>query len=179
MRRIPYAEMARRKASPGGWCSAQRIRICMTAGGSHTATTLAQRQLRLMRSKQPMIAISWYDAVTFDLIRHAIRRDTFPSRGRLFSVPAGFCIEFAAQALQPGGRGMPPPLQCLAGSLHPKSPPFRLDNLPLAGYYIGCAGFGPKQRDSIVILHKKGAFTHVLSHDCCRSGAGPSHLPGE
>ena len=31
---------------------------------------LAQRQLRLMRSKRSIIAISWYDAVTFDLIRH-------------------------------------------------------------------------------------------------------------
>ena len=30
---------------------------------------LAQRQLRLMRSKLPIIAIGWYDAVTFDLIR--------------------------------------------------------------------------------------------------------------
>ena len=37
---------------------------------------LAQRQLRLMRSKLPNITIGWYDAVTFDLIRHAKRRDT-------------------------------------------------------------------------------------------------------
>ena len=43
------------------------------------------------------------------LIRHAFGVPPSP-RGRLFSVPAGFCIEFAAQALQPGGRGMPPPL---------------------------------------------------------------------
>ena len=33
---------------------------------------LAQRQLRLMRSKPPIITIGWYDAVTFDLIRHAV-----------------------------------------------------------------------------------------------------------
>ena len=37
---------------------------------------LAQRQLRLMRSKLPIITIGWYDTVTFDLIRHAKRRDT-------------------------------------------------------------------------------------------------------
>ena len=37
---------------------------------------LAQRQLRLMRSKLPIITIGWYDTVIFDLIRHAKRRDT-------------------------------------------------------------------------------------------------------
>ena len=31
---------------------------------------LAQRQLRLMRSKLPIITISWYNTATFDLIRH-------------------------------------------------------------------------------------------------------------
>ena len=35
-----------------------------------------------MRSKLKIITMGWYDAVTFDLIRHAIGRDTFPSRGR-------------------------------------------------------------------------------------------------
>ena len=75
---------------------------------------LVQRQLRLMRSKLLTITTGWYNAATFDLIRSGWGRTTFPSRGRLFSVPAGFCIEFAAQALQPGGRGMPPPLQCIA-----------------------------------------------------------------
>ena len=55
----------------------------MTAGGSHTFSALAQRQLRLMRSKLSIFTMGWYDAVTFDLIRHAKRRDTFPSRGRL------------------------------------------------------------------------------------------------
>ena len=33
---------------------------------------LAQRQLRLMRSKLPIIAINWYGAVTFDLIRSGV-----------------------------------------------------------------------------------------------------------
>ena len=37
---------------------------------------LAQRQLRLMRSKLSIFTMGWYDAVTFDLIRHAKRRDT-------------------------------------------------------------------------------------------------------
>ena len=37
---------------------------------------LAQRQLRLMRSKLSIITMGWYDAVTLDLIRHAKRRDT-------------------------------------------------------------------------------------------------------
>ena len=45
---------------------------------------LAQRQLRLMRSKLLIITMSWYDAVTFDLIRSGLSRTTFPSRGRLF-----------------------------------------------------------------------------------------------
>ena len=31
---------------------------------------LAQRQLRRMRSKLPIITISWYNTATFDLIRH-------------------------------------------------------------------------------------------------------------
>ena len=47
---------------------------------------LAQRQLRLMRSKLSIITAGWYYAVNFDLIRHARRRDTFPSRGRLWPV---------------------------------------------------------------------------------------------
>ena len=46
---------------------------------------LAQRQLRLMRSKLQIIAISWYKIATFDLIRSGLGRTTFPSRGRLFS----------------------------------------------------------------------------------------------
>ena len=37
---------------------------------------LAQRQLRLMRSKPPIITIGWYDAVTFDLIRSGLSRTT-------------------------------------------------------------------------------------------------------
>ena len=37
---------------------------------------LAQRQLRLMRSKRSIITISWYDAVTFDLIRSGLSRTT-------------------------------------------------------------------------------------------------------
>ena len=135
-RRISYAEMARRKASPGGWCSAQRIRICMTAGGSHTATTLAQRQLRLMRSKRSIIAISWYDAVTFDLIRHGQWPVTPSPPGEgFFSVPSAPASIFTAQISQAGGRGMPPPLQNLAGRfpgsrrLHPLSRLWR--QLPL------------------------------------------------
>ena len=55
--RLPYAEPAERKASPGGWCSAQRIKRDMTAGGSHTFSALAQRQLRLMRSKLKIITM--------------------------------------------------------------------------------------------------------------------------
>ena len=66
----------------------------MTAGGSHTATTLSQRQLRLMRSKLKIIAISWYKIATFDLIRSGLSRTTFPSRGRLFLCPASPCVDF-------------------------------------------------------------------------------------
>ena len=38
--------------------------------------------------------MGWYDAVTFDLIRHAKRRDTFPSRGRLFLCPGRRSVDF-------------------------------------------------------------------------------------
>ena len=55
---------------------------------------LAQRQLRLMRSKLKIITISRYNAVTFDLIRSGFGRTTFPSRGRLFSVPSVPCVDF-------------------------------------------------------------------------------------
>ena len=48
---------------------------------------LAQRQLRLMRSKLQIIAISWYKIATFDLIRSGLGRTTFPSRERLFVTP--------------------------------------------------------------------------------------------
>ena len=37
---------------------------------------LAQRQLRLMRSKLTIITMGWYDAVTFDLIRSGKSRTT-------------------------------------------------------------------------------------------------------
>ena len=37
---------------------------------------LAQLSLRLMRSKLKIITRSWYKPATFDLIRHAKRRDT-------------------------------------------------------------------------------------------------------
>ncbi len=33
---------------------------------------LAQRQLRLMRSKLKIITMGWYDAATFDLIRSGV-----------------------------------------------------------------------------------------------------------
>ena len=89
-----------RKASPGGWCSAQRIKRDMTAGGSHTFSALAQRQLRRMRSKLKIITMGWYDAVIFDLIRHAKRRDTFLSRGRLFLCPGRLLRQFLALKCQ-------------------------------------------------------------------------------
>ena len=131
-----------------GLCPAQRIRIYMTAGGSHTATTLAQRQLRLMRSKLSIIAMGWYDAVPFDLIRHGLwpvtpsppgegfRRckpaaPTAPHpaalrppspRGRLFLRRArAFTSIFATQILRPGGRGMPRPYRPTPGDF--SSPP--------------------------------------------------------
>ena len=37
---------------------------------------LAQRQLRLMRSKLSIITIGWYDTATFDLIRSGLSRTT-------------------------------------------------------------------------------------------------------
>ena len=44
---------------------------------------LAQRQLRLMRSKLKIITMGWYKIATFDLIRSGLSRTTFP-KGRLF-----------------------------------------------------------------------------------------------
>ena len=37
---------------------------------------LAQRPLRLMRSKLKIIPMGWYDAATFDLIRSGLSRTT-------------------------------------------------------------------------------------------------------
>ena len=55
-----------------GGAPRSEFKIYMTAGGSHTATTLAQRQLRLMRSKRSTITMGWYKIATFDLIRHGL-----------------------------------------------------------------------------------------------------------
>ena len=49
---------------------------------------LAQRQLRLMRSKQKIITMGWYKIATFDLIRSGLSRTTFP-KGRLFFASPG------------------------------------------------------------------------------------------
>ena len=54
----------------------QRNQSCTSEERLPLEGKLAQRQLRLMRSKLSIITIGWYDAVTFDLIRHAKRRDT-------------------------------------------------------------------------------------------------------
>ena len=51
-------------------------KIYMTAGGSHTFSTLAQRQLRLMRSKLSIFTMGWYKIATFDLIRSGLSRTT-------------------------------------------------------------------------------------------------------
>ena len=64
-------------------------KIYMTAGGSHTATTLSQRQLRLMRLKRSTITISWFKIATFDLIRHGLRPVTPSPPGEGFFRPAG------------------------------------------------------------------------------------------
>ena len=76
---------------------------------------LAQRQLRLMRSKLSIFTMGWYDAVTFDLIRHAKRRDTFPSRGRLFLCPGGLCGDLLRSGIAAWRAGHAPPLPCPTG----------------------------------------------------------------
>ena len=72
MRRIPYAEPAKRKASPGG-----------EAGATFVATDEVE-------------AIDYHHGlvqnVTFDLIRHAERRDTFSPGRRLFSEALSPCV---------------------------------------------------------------------------------------
>ena len=115
-----------RKASPGGWCSAQRIKRDMTAGGSHTFSALAQRQLRLMRSKLKIITISWCKLVTFDLIRHGLRPVTPSPPGEGFSLSRRASASIlTSQISQVSGRGMPPPLH--AKSIVPTAPhPSRL-----------------------------------------------------
>ena len=55
-----------------GGAPRSEFKIYMTAGGSHASTTLAQRQLRLMRSKLSTITMGWYKIATFDLIRHGL-----------------------------------------------------------------------------------------------------------
>ena len=120
-RRISYAEPAWRKASPGGWCSAQRIKRDMTAGGSHTFSALAQLSLRLMRSKLKIITISWCKLVTFDLIRHGLRPVTPSPPGEGFSLSRRASASiFTSQISQVSGRGMPPPLH--AKSIVPTAP---------------------------------------------------------
>ena len=72
---------------------------------------LAQRQLRLMRSKLKIITMGWYDAVTFDLIRHGLRPVTPSPPGEgFFSVPSVSASIFTTQVSKFSGRGMPPPL---------------------------------------------------------------------
>ena len=46
---------------------------------------LAQRQLRLMRSKLAILTIGWYDTVPFDLIRHGLWPVTPSPRERRIS----------------------------------------------------------------------------------------------
>ena len=59
---------------------------------------LAQRQLRLMRSKLKIITMSWYKIATFDLIRHGLRPVTPSPPGEgFFSVPSAPASIFSAQ----------------------------------------------------------------------------------
>ena len=104
-------------------------KIYMTAGGSHTSTTLAQRQLRLMRSKLKIITMGWYKIATFDLIRSGLSRTTFPSRGRLFSPRRVLRMKFvwAGHAAAPtlkNGSAYRPSSDCPCGQ--PPSPRGRL-----------------------------------------------------
>ena len=82
---------------------------------------LAQRQLRLMRSKLKIITMGWYKIATFDLIRSGLSRTTFPSRGRLFSPRRVLRMKFvwaghaAAPTLKNGSAYRPssvPPSAC-------------------------------------------------------------------
>ena len=61
-------------------CNSRVVKIDAATDGTEQRLPLegklAQRQLRLMRSKLSIFTMGWYDAVTFDLIRHAKRRDT-------------------------------------------------------------------------------------------------------
>ena len=109
---------------------------------------LAQRQLRLMRSKLSIFTMGWYDAVTFDLIRHAKRRDTFPSRGRPFLCPGRRSADFCRSDIVTRRTGHAPPLQGRTGLFLKKSAPadgFRLALVFFAapgGYFSSGRGSG-------------------------------------
>ena len=70
-------------------CNSRVVKIDAATDGTEQRLPLegklAQRQLRLMRSKLKIITMGWYKIATFDLIRSGLSRTTFPSRGRLFS----------------------------------------------------------------------------------------------
>ena len=72
-----------------GGAPRSEFKIFMTAGGSHTSTTLVQLSLRLMRSKRSTITISWFKIATFDLIRHGLRPVTPSPPGEGFFTPPG------------------------------------------------------------------------------------------
>ena len=52
---------------------------------------LAQRQLRLMRSKLKIITMGWYKSATFDLIRSGVAGPPSPPGEGFFRL-AGFCV---------------------------------------------------------------------------------------
>ena len=53
---------------------------------------LAQRQLRLMRSKLKIITMGWYKIATFDLIRSGLSRTTFPQGKASIRRSAPLCV---------------------------------------------------------------------------------------
>ena len=99
-----------------GGAPRSEFKIYMTAGGSHTSTTLAQRQLRLMRSKRSTITMGWYKIATFDLIRHGLWPVTPSPPGEGFFLSRQPLRRFLPLKYRyQAHRGMPPPLQRPAG----------------------------------------------------------------
>ena len=89
-----------------GGAPRSEFKIYMTAGGSHSSTTLAQRQLRLMRSKRSTITMGWYKIATFDLIRHGLWPVTPSPPGEgFFSVPSAPTPISTAQIPLPSASG--------------------------------------------------------------------------
>ena len=129
-----------------GLCPAQRMEMNMTAGGSHTSTTLAQRQLRLMRSKLSTITMGWCHIATFDLIRHGLWPVTPSPPGEGFFAPPGdFPVSGTKKSPNRDGWGCKISRGCAFSGYSSENPRCTGSNIPNRGDR-GRPGNGPQSR---------------------------------